>query len=55
MIVEWSSVAGVYTLTEIRAIDQINNKKQTNFVALARKQTISTEQPPLVGEVTANF
>jgi hypothetical protein len=27
----------------------------TNFVALVREQTISTEQPPLVGEVSANF
>jgi hypothetical protein len=24
-------------------------------VALVRKQTIPTEQPPLVGEVSANF
>jgi hypothetical protein len=26
-----------------------------NSVALVRKRTISTEQPPLVGEVSANF
>jgi hypothetical protein len=29
--------------------------KQTNSVALVRKRTISTERPPLVGEVSANF
>jgi hypothetical protein len=28
---------------------------KTNSVALARKRTIPTERPPLVGEVTANF
>jgi hypothetical protein len=27
----------------------------TNSVALARERTIPTEQPPLVGEVSANF
>jgi hypothetical protein len=32
-----------------------NNKKETNPVALVRKQTIPTERPPLVGEVIANF
>jgi hypothetical protein len=29
--------------------------KLTNSVALVRKQTIPTERPPLVGEVSANF
>jgi hypothetical protein len=28
---------------------------QKNSVALARKRTIPTERPPLVGEVVANF
>jgi hypothetical protein len=32
-----------------------NNNKTTNSVALVRKQTIPTERPPLVGEVSANF
>jgi hypothetical protein len=31
----------------------VNDK--LNFVALARKLTITTQQPPLVGEVRANF
>ena len=30
-------------------------KKQTNSVALIRTQTIPTERPPPVGEVSANF
>jgi hypothetical protein len=29
--------------------------KQTNLVALVREQTIPTERPPLVDEVSANF
>jgi hypothetical protein len=28
---------------------------ETNSVVLVSKRTISTEQPPLVGEVSANF
>jgi hypothetical protein len=31
------------------------NKKKTNSGALIRQRTISTERPPLVGEVSANF
>jgi hypothetical protein len=31
------------------------NTKELNSVALVRKQTIPTERPPLVGEVSANF
>jgi hypothetical protein len=31
------------------------DKQQTNSVALARKRTIPTKRPPLVGEVSANF
>jgi hypothetical protein len=31
------------------------NKTKLNSVASVRKRTIPTEQPPLVGEVTANF
>jgi hypothetical protein len=34
---------------------QITLGKKLNSVALARKQTIVTERPPLVGEVSANF
>jgi hypothetical protein len=30
-------------------------KNKLNSVALVRKRTIPTEQPPLVGEVSANF
>jgi hypothetical protein len=30
-------------------------KKKKNSVAVVRKQTIPTERPPLVGEVSANF
>jgi hypothetical protein len=30
-------------------------KKKLNSVALVRKRTISTDRPPLVGEVSANF
>jgi hypothetical protein len=40
-------------------IENIQNKKQqtrtTKCVALVRKQTMPTERPPLVGEVSANF
>jgi hypothetical protein len=32
-----------------------NNNNNNNSVALAREQIIPTEQPPLVGEVSANF
>jgi hypothetical protein len=32
-----------------------NNSNNNNSVALAREQTIPTEQQPLVGEVSANF
>jgi hypothetical protein len=32
-----------------------NNNNNNNSVALAREQTISTKQPPLVSEVSANF
>jgi hypothetical protein len=30
-------------------------KQKTNSALLARKRTIPTERPPLVGEVSANF
>jgi hypothetical protein len=33
----------------------VNCNKQTNSVALVRKQTIPTERPPLVGEVGSGF
>jgi hypothetical protein len=33
----------------------IKFKKKINSVALVREQTIPTERPPLVGQVTANF
>jgi hypothetical protein len=32
-----------------------HKQTKTNSVALVRKQTIPTERPPLVGEVSANF
>jgi hypothetical protein len=35
--------------------DDKDKQKKTNSVALVRKQTISAERPPLVGEVSANF
>jgi hypothetical protein len=31
------------------------SKQQTNSVAFVRKQTMPTDRPPLVGEVSANF
>jgi hypothetical protein len=31
------------------------NKKKTNSAVLVHEQTIPPEQPPLVGEVSANF
>jgi hypothetical protein len=31
------------------------HRTKLNFVALVREQTIPTERPPLVGEVSANF
>jgi hypothetical protein len=34
---------------------QRKKQKQTNSVVSVRKQTIPTERPPLVGEVSANF
>jgi hypothetical protein len=30
-------------------------ENKTNYMAFVRKQTIPTERPPLVGEVSANF
>jgi hypothetical protein len=35
--------------------DPYKTTKKLNSVALVRKQTISTERPPLVGEVSANL
>jgi hypothetical protein len=32
-----------------------NKKLKLNYVALVRNITVPTEQPPLVGEVNANF
>jgi hypothetical protein len=34
---------------------QLLKTQKENSVALVGKQTIQTEQPPLVGEVSANF
>jgi hypothetical protein len=36
-------------------LEQLVAKTKQNFVALVRKQTIPTERPPLVGEVSVNF
>jgi hypothetical protein len=32
-----------------------DRETKLNFVALVRKRNIQTDQPPLVGEVNANF
>jgi hypothetical protein len=42
-------------LTALHASINQGTNKTTNSVALVRDQTVPTEQPPLVGEVTANF
>jgi hypothetical protein len=47
---------GCYTGWFASCEPQNNNyKKQINSVALVRERTISTERPPLVGEVGANY
>jgi hypothetical protein len=35
--------------------EELHSLYKTNSVALARKRTMPTERPPLVGEVSANF
>jgi hypothetical protein len=35
--------------------DYLNKQQQTNSMVWVRERTISTERPPLVGEVIANF
>jgi hypothetical protein len=49
----------VYMHTRIHACiykyPAIIKNKETNSVVLVRERTIPTEQPPLVGEVSANF
>jgi hypothetical protein len=42
------------TLDLLEKSEAVHKNKTNNFVALARKRTIPTEQPPLVGEVSAN-
>jgi len=39
----------------LTAINVVQYKKKLNSVALVRTRTIPTEQPPPVGEVSANF
>jgi hypothetical protein len=46
--------------TDRQSADERVFRKQSavdklNFLAVVRKRTILTEQPPLVGEVSANF
>jgi hypothetical protein len=42
-------------ILEPTKLDLFIEKLKLNSVALVRKRTIPTEQPPLVGEVNANF
>jgi hypothetical protein len=47
---------GVVAVTFNLMIQIINKKtKKKNSGALVRRQTIPTERPPLIGEVSANF
>jgi hypothetical protein len=39
----------------VNILNIIKTNKQTNSGAFVRQQTIPTERPPLVGEVSANF
>jgi hypothetical protein len=47
----WCRPSAWRTSCELHSI----KNKQTNSRALVRQRTIPTEQPPLVGEVSANF
>jgi hypothetical protein len=42
-------------LNSVTFINLGSKEYKTNSMALVRKQTIPTERPPLVGEVSANF
>jgi hypothetical protein len=44
----------MYNLPFMKVLLEFNNKK-LNSVVLVRKKTTPTEQPPIVGEVGANF
>jgi hypothetical protein len=50
---------GVITVSVCNILERKEDKwaivKKLNSVALARERTITTERPPLVGEVSANF
>jgi hypothetical protein len=48
---EWQAALNKNMLLCTRIISNNN----TNSVALVRERTITTESPPLVGEVSANF
>jgi hypothetical protein len=43
------------TMLQLRDFSVLLLIEETNFVALVRERTISTERSPLVGEVSANF
>jgi hypothetical protein len=43
------------TIQASKGARQMYSPPKKNSVVLARKQTIPTERPPLVGEVSANF
>jgi hypothetical protein len=49
------SPPSVYSLAIVFTSTPTITSKKLNSVALIRKRTISTERPPLVGEVSANF
>jgi hypothetical protein len=39
----------------IKSLNAVTGQRYKNSVALVREQTIPTERPPLVDEVSANF
>jgi hypothetical protein len=55
MIQKWRIANILHEDINLQAISRVKLKKKINSVALVRKQTIPTERPPLVGEVSANF
>jgi hypothetical protein len=51
----WKGSAAVKVLGVFRILTPNLSFNYMNSLALARKRTIPTERPPLVGEVSANF
>jgi hypothetical protein len=43
------------SITQTAVNDNDNDNNNNNSMALVSEQTIPTERPPLVGEVSANF